>query len=83
MEAIRLVAARDAVHERHALALDRVGDEHLRSIRDAANSANTSREHARIVAVVATHVPAERAEFLFDRPEIADRRHGESDWNLL
>ena len=34
VEVIRLVAAREPFHERHALALDRVGDEHLRPVGD-------------------------------------------------
>ena len=39
-----------------------------------ANCANASRIAAKIVAVGAPHFPAEGAELVLDRPEIADRR---------
>ena len=75
VEVIGLIAAGDAFHERHALALDRVGDEHLRLVRDGLEMRERVAQHREVVAVAAAHFPAEDAELLFDRTEIADRGH--------
>ena len=75
VEVIRLVAAGQAFHERHALALDRVGDEHLRAIGHGRKMREGVANRRRIVAVAAPHFPSERAELVLDRAEIAHRRH--------
>ena len=67
VEVIGLVAAGDAFHERHALALDGVGDEDLRLVGDGREMRERVAQHAEVVAVAAPHFPAERAELLFDR----------------
>ena len=74
MEVIRLIAARDAFHERHALALDRVGDEHLRFVLDRVEIRERVAQHREVVTVAAPHFPAKGAELLLERAEIADRR---------
>ena len=58
------------LHERDALALDRVRDEHLRPLVDQRKSAKTARSALVIVAVAALDVPAERAQL---RLEVAER----------
>ena len=60
VEVVRLVAAREPFHERHAFALDRVGDEHLRRSATVAKRANTSRMRAKVVAVGAPRLPSRR-----------------------
>ena len=73
VEVIGLIAAGEAFHERHALALDGVGNEHLGLVGDGLEMRERVAQHAEVVAVAAAHFPAEDAEFLFERAEIAHR----------
>ena len=72
VEVIGLIAARQAFHERDALALDGVGDQHLRPIGDGRKMREGVADRREVVAVGAAHLPAEGAELVLDRPEIAD-----------
>ncbi len=76
MKVIGLVAARQAFHERHALAFDGVGDKHLGLISDGGEVRQRIAQHGEVVPVAAPHFPPKRAELLFDRAEVADRRDG-------
>ncbi len=76
VEVVGLVTARQSLHERHALALDGVGNEHLRPVGDGGKVRERVAQHGEVVAVAAPDFPAEGAELVFDRPEVADRRHG-------
>ena len=76
MKVIGLVAAGEAFHEGHAFAFDRVGDQHLRPIGDGREMRERVANGGEVVAVRAAHLPAERAELVLDRPEIAHRGDG-------
>src|SRR5437763_9781140 len=77
---IRFVAARDAVHERDALPLDRVGDEDVRAIGNRREVAEDSLEDAEVVTVAAADVPSERAELHLERSDISDIRDSGVRW---
>ena len=54
------------LHERHALALDRVSDQRLRTVADVAERGERGPELADVVAVARRNVPAEDAEALVE-----------------
>ena len=58
------------LHERHALALDRVGDERLRRVAALAEAREDVAQRGVVVAVARLDLPAERAEL---RLEVAER----------
>ena len=57
------------LHERHALALDRARDEHLRAVAHPGERVEGSTELVDVVPVAARDVPAERAKTLLEPAE--------------
>ena len=76
MKLVGLVTAGDAFHERHAPALDGVGDQHLRPVGNRIEMNQGIVQRAEVVTVRAPHFPSERAELLFNRTQIAYRGDG-------
>jgi hypothetical protein len=83
VEVIRLIAARQPFHERHAFALDGVGDQHFRTIGDGREVFEDVADGANVVAVGAPDFPAECAKFVLERTQIADRRDGRIGLQLV
>ena len=76
VEVIGLVAAGDAFHERHALALDGVGDEHLRLVGDGREVRERVAQHARSRGRRRAALPSRSMRnFSSIGPEVADRGH--------
>ena len=71
MEMIGLVAACETFHERHAFALDRVGDEHVRLVGHGVETREGVADGMQIVAVHPCDVPSEGAELVFNRSQVA------------